>query len=59
MSDHLCDVCCSNVCGGASDDRGMVNGSNTKQANLKANKNLAQIYRAAISFHDQLCCELN
>lgn len=60
---HLCALCCSNVCVEASDDRrepdAVVNGSNMKQANFKANKNLAQIYRAAISFHDQLCCELN
>ena len=60
---HLCALCCSNVCVEAPDDRrepgAVVNGSNMKQANFKANKNLAQIYRAAISFHDQLCCELN
>lgn len=32
-----------------------VNGGDMKQTNFKADKNLAQIYGAAISFHDQLC----
>lgn len=66
----VCHVSLKCVCGGASDERprldawseGLVvcvNGGNTKQANFKANKNLAQTYSAAISSHDQLCCELN
>lgn len=66
----VCHALLKCVCPGASDERSCLddgseslvmcaNGGNRKQANFKANKNLAQIYGAVISFHDQLCCELN
>lgn len=69
---HMCDNClcavaCSNVGQGSLNERpGLddgrespvthVNGDDMKQAHFKANKNLARIYCAAISFLDQLCC---